>query len=53
LYRAGYIYKFINVEPGAWAHNATYVGQILYDAITDLNAALPAGKKVAFTGTRP
>lgn len=52
LLRAAYNYNFYMREPNAWAHNARYVTEILFDAITDLNNGLPLANKVAFTGVR-
>ena len=37
LVRATYNYQMVNNDPGAFAHNAKYVIELLYDAITDLN----------------
>ncbi|HTB60664.1 MAG TPA: cytochrome c3 family protein [Polyangia bacterium] len=42
LVRATYNYQLVNNDPGAFAHNAKYVIQLLYDAITDLNTAVTA-----------
>jgi predicted CXXCH cytochrome family protein len=42
LVRATYNYQMVNNDPGAFAHNAKYVIELMYDAITDLNAALTA-----------
>ena len=40
LVRATYNYQMVNNDPGAFAHNAKYVIELLYDAITDLNTVL-------------
>ena len=42
LVRATYNYQMVNNDPGAFAHNAKYVIQLLYDAITDLDTVLTA-----------
>jgi predicted CXXCH cytochrome family protein len=42
LVRAVYNYQLVNNDPGAFAHNAKYAIQLLYDAITDLNTTLAA-----------
>ena len=42
LVRATYNYQMVNNDPGAFAHNAKYVIELLYDAITDLNTVLTA-----------
>lgn len=39
LVRAGYNYQFAWKDPGAFAHNAKYVVQLLVDSIGDLNPA--------------
>ncbi|BDG09226.1 hypothetical protein [Anaeromyxobacter paludicola] len=51
LMRAAYNLKFASTEFGAWAHNPRYAIEILYDAITDLNAALGVNA-VPFNGVR-
>ena len=40
LVRATYNYQFSKKDPGAFAHNAKYVIELLYDSIADLNSAL-------------
>jgi predicted CXXCH cytochrome family protein len=40
--RAAFNAKFAHAEAGAWAHNGTYVVQILMDTIEDLNAGITA-----------
>jgi predicted CXXCH cytochrome family protein len=42
LVRATYNFQMVNKDPGAFAHNAKYVIELVYDAITDLNSALGA-----------
>jgi hypothetical protein len=42
LLRAAYNYQFATKDPGAFAHNAKYVMQLLHDSMSDLNGALPA-----------
>jgi hypothetical protein len=38
LVKATYNYQLARKEPGAWAHNFSYVGQLLYDSVEDLGA---------------
>jgi len=38
LLRAAYNYQFVNKDPGAFAHNAPYVIQVLYDSLQDLGS---------------
>jgi predicted CXXCH cytochrome family protein len=40
LMRAGYNYQLSAKDPGAFAHNAKYIMELLYDSIADLNKAL-------------
>ena len=40
LMRAAYNYHLSKKEPGAFAHNAKYVIQLLHDALVDLNVGL-------------
>lgn len=40
LLRAAYNYQMASVDPGAFAHNAKYIMQLLHDSITNLNAAI-------------
>jgi hypothetical protein len=42
LVRAAYNYQVSHKDPGAFAHNAKYVIQLLHDSIADLNTALTA-----------
>jgi predicted CXXCH cytochrome family protein len=42
LVRATYNYQMAMQDPGAFAHNAKYVIELLHDSITDLDAALVA-----------
>jgi predicted CXXCH cytochrome family protein len=42
LVRATYNYQMVSKDPGAFAHNAKYVIELLYDSITDLDTALMA-----------
>ncbi|MBN2231899.1 MAG: hypothetical protein JW781_03640 [Deltaproteobacteria bacterium] len=46
MVRAAYNYQVSLKDPGAYAHNAKYVIQLLYDSITDLNGALPAAVRM-------
>jgi len=36
LLRAAYNYQFVSKDPGAFAHNADYIIQILYDSLSDI-----------------
>ncbi len=38
LLKAAYNYQFVTKEPGAYAHNAPYALQILYNSLSDLGA---------------
>ncbi|MGD8605221.1 MAG: cytochrome c3 family protein [Anaerolineales bacterium] len=38
LLRAAYNYQWVQKDPGAFAHNGTYVLQVLYDTLSDLGA---------------
>jgi hypothetical protein len=40
MLKAAYNYQYVQKDPGAFAHNATYVLQALYDSIEDLNTQL-------------
>lgn len=42
LAKAAFNYQAVTVEPGAYAHNAKYVIQFLYDSIIDLNTGITA-----------
>lgn len=41
LLRAAYDYQYAQKDPGAFAHNAKYLIEVLYDAIADLNSVTP------------
>lgn len=41
LVRTTYIYHYVVEDPGAFTHNASYVLQMLYDALEDLSAVVP------------
>ena len=43
LMKAAHNFQITRTDPGAWAHNFEYVGQILYDSVEDLTAAPPVG----------
>jgi hypothetical protein len=38
LLRAAYNYIYVSSDPGAFAHNSTYVIQVLYDSLADVGA---------------
>ncbi len=40
LLRAAYNYQMINNDPGAFAHNAKYAIELLYDSVADLDTVL-------------
>jgi hypothetical protein len=40
LLKAAYNYQLVYKDPGAYAHNAKYVIELLYDSTADLNTAL-------------
>jgi predicted CXXCH cytochrome family protein len=40
LMRATYNFQLAQKDPGAFAHNAKYIFELLYDSITDVNTAL-------------
>jgi predicted CXXCH cytochrome family protein len=40
LLRATYNFQLATKDPGAFAHNAKYIFELLYDSITDVNSAL-------------
>jgi hypothetical protein len=41
LLRAAYDYQYSQKDPGAFAHNAKYLIEVLYDAIADINSVQP------------
>src|SRR5207253_1824919 len=42
LVRAAYNFQLASKDPGAFAHNAKYIIELLYDSTTDVNGALIA-----------
>ncbi len=40
LLRAAFNYQLATKDPGAFAHNAKYIMELLYDSITDVNSAV-------------
>jgi hypothetical protein len=50
LLRAAYNYQAVGVDPGAYAHNARYAAQLLFDSIEDLESG---GVVVEGTRERP
>ncbi|MBC8131760.1 MAG: hypothetical protein H7X95_02165, partial [Deltaproteobacteria bacterium] len=42
LLRATYNFQLASKDPGAFAHNAKYIIQLLYDSVTDVNKGLTA-----------
>ena len=52
LLKAAYNYQYAQKDPGGFAHNPKYIGQILFDSLESLSGA--GGLKVDMTGlTRP
>ncbi len=45
LVRTVYNYHYVQKDPGAFTHNPTYIVQILYDSLWDLNQAIPVDMK--------
>lgn len=43
LLKAAYNYQFVAKDPGAYAHNAPYVLQLMHDSLADLSEANVAG----------
>jgi hypothetical protein len=50
LTHAAFNYQFAEKDPGAWAHNFKYVGELLFDAIDDVGGA---GTAAGLGLTRP
>lgn len=47
LLKGAYNFQVASVDPGAFAHNAKYIIQLLYDSAQDLNAGLTAGEDLS------
>jgi hypothetical protein len=47
--RAAYNYQYVQKDPGAFAHNAPYVIQVLYDTLADLGGDVSAMTRPAAT----
>src|SRR4030042_3176606 len=47
LLKAAYNYQLSVKDPGAFAHNAKYIIQLLYDSIADLNSQLSTPVKMS------
>jgi len=43
LLKAAHNYQMSRKDPGAWAHNFDYVGQLLFDSIENVSGAAPVG----------
>ncbi|MCP3145328.1 Ig-like domain-containing protein [Pyxidicoccus xibeiensis] len=41
LVKATHNYQLSKKDPGAWAHNFNYVGQLLFDSVEDVSGAAP------------
>ncbi len=46
LLKATYNYQTSLKDPGAYAHNAKYIIELLYDSIADINSALPEAEQM-------
>jgi hypothetical protein len=42
LVKATHNYQLSKKDPGSWAHNFNYIGQLLFDSVEDLTGAVPA-----------
>jgi predicted CXXCH cytochrome family protein len=40
LVKAAYNYQLSRTDPGAWAHNFAYMGELLYDSVADLGGEI-------------
>jgi len=45
LVTAAYNYQYVQKDPGVYAHNATYIMQVLYDTLEDLGKKVPVDMK--------
>jgi hypothetical protein len=45
LLRAAYNYNYVSHDPGAFAHNSTYVIQVLYDSLADIGGDVSGMKR--------
>jgi hypothetical protein len=41
LVKATHNYQLSKKDPGSWAHNFNYIGQLLFDSVEDLTGAVP------------
>ena len=46
LLRAAYNYQVSLKDPGAFAHNAKYIIELLFDSINDINPTLPVAQQI-------
>jgi hypothetical protein len=42
LVKATHNYQLSKKDPGAWAHNFNYIGQLLFDSVEDVSGSAPA-----------
>jgi hypothetical protein len=42
LVKATHNYQLSKKDPGSWAHNFNYIGQLLFDSVEDLTGAVPS-----------
>jgi hypothetical protein len=49
LLQAAYNYQWVTKDPGAFAHNFSYINQVLYDSIKDLGGNVAKMKRAAVT----
>ncbi|MFH2006372.1 MAG: Ig-like domain-containing protein [bacterium] len=52
LLRAAYNYQVSLKDPGAHAHNAKYIIQLMFDSIEDLNSVIAAGNQINIANAR-
>ncbi len=45
LVKATHNYQLSKKDPGAWAHNFNYVGQLLFDSVEDLTGSAPTNMR--------
>ncbi len=53
LLQAAYNYQWVTKDPGAFAHNFSYINQVLYDSLKDLGGNVAKMKRAAVTDVAP
>jgi hypothetical protein len=53
LLQAAYNYQWVTKDPGAFAHNFSYIDQVLYDSLKDLGGNVAKMKRAAVTTVAP